>query len=134
MRLRDRPYRLFAVDSLGALGSCAALYGIFGRLVTTGIPTSVYGSLAMIALLFAINSAIQYRTGAPRWQLRLAFVAIANLLYCVLTAGLVVYFRDRLTTLEWIYLPAEIAVVAALAALELITSRRRSARPADSPA
>lgn len=127
-QLRDRPYRLFLVDAGGALVSCAMLWLVFGRLLTTGLPASVYRSLAMIALLFALNSAIQYRTGEPRWPLRLAIVAIANLLYCALTAGLIVYFRDRLTTLEWIYLPAELAVVIALATVELVTSRRYSAR------
>ncbi|AQG79762.1 hypothetical protein [Spirosoma montaniterrae] len=56
------------------------------------------------------------------WKPYLRLIAIANLLYCGLTAGLMIYFYQRLTVWGLAYFVAEIIVVAGLALVELKTA------------
>jgi hypothetical protein len=46
-------------------------------------------------------------------------LALANAMYCVVTAGCLLYFRARLAMGDWIYFVGEIVVVGALVVLEL---------------
>jgi hypothetical protein len=54
-----------------------------------------------------------------RWPRYLRGIALANAMYCVVTAGCLVSFRARLAMGDWIYFVGEIVVVGALVVLEL---------------
>ena len=55
--------------------------------------------------------------GAARHALR--GIALANTMYCMITAGCLYCFRASLTVGDWLYFPGEIVLIGTLVALEL---------------
>jgi len=100
------PKRLFLLDGLGAFLT-AFFLGVV--LVTFedkfGMPQKV---------LYAKNN----------WRPYLKIIAVANLLYCCLTFGLVIFFYSKLTQLGLIYFLLEIFIIINLAIIELKVAYR----------
>ena len=117
---------MLLVDSAGALLSALML----GVVLTTleplfGMPPAVLYPLAAIAAVFCLYSSLSFFLGGENWRPLLKGIAIANLLYCCLTIGLVIYLLEALTTLGILYFAAEVVVVVLLASLELRIATRR---------
>lgn len=118
------PKTLFLLDGLGALLSAFLLGVVLVRLETVfGMPRQVLYPLSFIAFVFAVYSFLNYLRFPVNWRARLKAIAIANLLYCCLTVGLMIYFRQALTLLGWLYFVLEIVVVTILATFELKLAR-----------
>lgn len=120
------PRHLFLLDGLGALMS-AVLLGLvlvhFQPLI--GMPTSLLYPLAGAASGFCLHSLGCAFYPPTNWRRSLLIVAIANLLYCLITLGLIISYSHQLRPLGWLYFLAEIAIVVPLAALEIAVDRRR---------
>ncbi len=120
------PRRVFLIDSIGALLS-AILLGIvlvnFEKVF--GMPSRVLYFLALLACVFAVYSYWNFRNLKEHWQPYLRAIALANLSYCFLTIGLVIYFSNALTVLGFLYFGLEILVILSLVIFEFrfITSR-----------
>jgi len=111
---------LFLIDSLGALTTAFLLGVVLVRLESIfGMPPNVLYSLAAVAVGFMIYSLVCYQAVRENWQLFLRAIAIANLLYCVLTLALVIYFWADLTMLGVAYFFGEAIIVTSLALIEL---------------
>ena len=114
------PKQLFLIDSLGA---GLTLFFLFAILLPFnnqfGVPPSVVLALAVPVLLFTFYSACCFLFADTHWRSLLKAIAIANLLYCCMTAGLIIANYAQLTLLGIIYFVLEIAVVCALAFIEL---------------
>ncbi|OJJ14323.1 hypothetical protein BKI52_43370 [marine bacterium AO1-C] len=118
------PKKLFLIDSLGAL--LTAL--MTGVVLTTleahiGMPVKTLYYLAMIACIFAVYSLWNHLKMKPNWPFFMKIIAIANLTYCSATFALAIYHRETVTLLGFIYFALEVAVVVALATIELKTAR-----------
>ena len=59
------------------------------------------------------------------WKPYMKIIAVANLMYVCLTAGLIVYLYQKLTILGLTYFVLEIIVVIILAILELKTASEK---------
>lgn len=119
------PKKLFLIDSLGALLSALLLGVVLASLESTfGMPPKVLYVLASIAGIFCIHSFLCYSGQTENWRSRMRIIAIANLLYCGLTAGLIIALYPRLTGLGLLYFVLEIMVVAGLAVIELKAASR----------
>lgn len=118
-----QPQKLFLVDSLGALLS-AILLGLVLALFekTFGMPQNVLYALAVIPCVFAVYSFLCFLSKTAHWRPFMKIIAIANLLYCCLTAGLMIYFYQQLTILGLIYFVLEIMIVMSLAFIEWKTA------------
>lgn len=87
--------------------------------------------LAFIPCLFCIYSFVCF------WRIRengspyLKIIAVANLLYCCLTAGLVIYFRQQLTALGILYFVLEMVVITVLSIVELKIASRLRYKPVE---
>lgn len=107
------------MDGVGALVT-ALLVGVvlptLGEYI--GMPRPVLRGLALTALVLAVYSMTCVVLRPSRWPRYLRGIALANALYCVVTAGCLVYFRAHLAMGDWIYFVGEIVVVGALVALE----------------
>lgn len=117
-----RPKTLFLVDSLGAFTTAFFLFAIlrpFNQHV--GIPQLVLTYLSIIALLFCFYSMTCFLLIKNNWQPFLKIISIANLLYCCLTIGIVVYYYHTLTILGVAYFLVEIVIVFGLVFVELKT-------------
>ncbi len=122
------PQQLFLIDGLGALLSAFLLGVVMVRWEPVfGMPPKVLYPLAAIAGVFALYSLSCHffltQKGAFAAQ-RLASkqalrgIAVANLLYCGLTLGLVVYYYPQLTVLGVAYFLLESFVVLNLVVVE----------------
>jgi hypothetical protein len=126
--------RLFLLDGLGAAVTAILL----GALLTNfepwfGMPKRFLIPLAFVAACFAVYSFTCHVRGAgPRWLLG---IAVANSLYCVCTASLVVWLYGSLTWLGVAHFLGEIVVVSTLVIVEVRVAARadREGRGSHSP-
>lgn len=117
--ITSSPKHIFLLDGLGALLSAFLL----GVILTSfepifGMPLKVLYGLAALACLFAVYSFWNYVRFKENWRPYLRGIAIVNLLYCGLTAALVIYFRQELTMWGVLYFLLEMLIIIALATLE----------------
>ena len=122
--IKSEPKRILLVDGAGALLSAFLLGGV----LTTyephfGMPVLALYPLAAIAAGFSLYSFLSFFFGGENWRTLLKGIAVANLLYCCLTMGLVIFKFAALTALGLIYFAVEIAVIVVLATLELRIAR-----------
>lgn len=114
------PKRLFLMDSLGALGTALMLGFVLTRFDhLLGMPKIVLYSLSGIAFGFSIFSFLCYLKIKANEITFLRGIAIANLMYCILTIGLVIYLRSTLTHLGFIYFLTEALIILSLVVFEL---------------
>jgi len=84
-----------------------------------GMPKAMLYVLASIACLFAIYSFSCHHSFKSNWPLSLKGIIIANIAYCCLTLGLLIYYSQSITVLGWAYFLLEIVVVLALVSVEV---------------
>ena len=117
------PQKLFLVDSLGALLSAILLGLVLTRFEKTfGMPQNELYILAVIPCIFTMYSFLCFLSKTKNWRPLMKIIATANFLYCCLTAGLMVYFYEKLTVLGLIYFILEIIIVISLAFIEWKTA------------
>ena len=126
-KITSNPKLVFLLDCLGALLS-AFLLGValpsFQPIF--GMPHNVLYGLAAVASLFAIYSFWNYRWFKENWRPYLRGIAIVNLVYCGLTAALVIYFRQELTKWGLLYFLQEMVVIIVVVMLEFKTIARKN--------
>jgi hypothetical protein len=126
-KITSNPKLVFLLDCLGALLS-AFLLGValpsFQPIF--GMPHNVLYGLAALACLFAIYSFWNYSWFKENWRPYLRGIAIVNLLYCGLTAAMVIYFRQELTKWGLLYFLQEMVVIIVLVMLEFKTIARKN--------
>ena len=76
-------------------------------------------ALAFLASLFAVYSFCCFLYASERWRSYLKAIAVANLGYCGLTLGLVIYLHQELTPLGILYFGCEVVIIIGLATIEL---------------
>lgn len=112
--------RILLIDSIGALLSTVMLGVVLTRFEPAfGMPAKALYPLSLIALIFCIHSFVSYSGLVKNRALHLKITAIANLLYCCLTLGLILYLYHQLTALGLVYFVIEIIVVTMLSVFEL---------------
>ena len=126
-KITSNPKLVFLLDCLGALLSAFLL----GVVLTSfepifGMPRQVLYGLAALAGLFAVHSFLNYRWFKENWRPYLRGIAIVNLLYCCLTAALVIYFRQELTKWGLLYFLQEMVVIMVVVGLEFKTITRKN--------
>lgn len=122
------PKRLFLIDSLGAFLTAFSLGIILTRLEEDfGMPLKVLNPLSILACVYAIYSLSCYFFAGVDWRPFLKVIAIANLMYCCLTIGLVILFHQALTILGLIYFSGEIIIIVGLVFIEVLTISKSNA-------
>jgi len=115
-----RPDKLFLIDGLGAVASTVLLGVVLTAFqVFIGMPHTTLYVLAAVALVFSVYSLGCFYFRPHRWRPFLAAIAVANSLYCLATAGLVVYFYPALTRPGVGYFVGELMVVGCLIFVEI---------------
>jgi hypothetical protein len=114
-----QPRTLFLIDSIGALVSALLLGLVLPSFITyIGMPLNILYLLAAIAAVFSVYSFISYLRFAAGWRTWMRVIAIANLLYCVFTIGMVIYFRQQVTPLCKLYFAGECIIILSLVRME----------------
>lgn len=121
------PRRLFLLDSLGAALSVIGLGLILPAFEhAVGVPARVLYPLALLASGLAACSLRCFWRPPSHWRRWLTGIARANLLYCGLTAGLLLGYAPTLTGWGAAYFGLEMTVIILLACWELQTAARPS--------
>lgn len=116
------PKKLFLIDGIGALIS-AVLIGVILTKINEliGIALPVLQFLAIPPVAFAVFSFNYFLNLPKNWKLYLTIIAIANLLYCLLTTGVILYYSETISNLGLSYFIAEIIVILVLVSIEFKT-------------
>lgn len=117
-----KPKVIFLVDALGAFATASVLFLLQWRFREYfGMPWEVLSLLSMIAFAFSVYSFSCFLFINRNWRIFLNAIMTANLLYCCLTTGLVIFYYSTLAILGLTYFLAEIAVIAGLVYIEFQT-------------
>lgn len=117
-----KPKTIFLVDGLGAFATASILFLVQWRFQEYfGMPREVLSLLSMIAFIFAVYSISCFLFLNKNWRIFLKAIITANLLYCCLTTGLVIFYYSTLAILGLTYFLAEIAVIVGLVYIEFQT-------------
>lgn len=117
------PTRLFLVDGAGAVLSAFMLGIVLVKLEPIiGMPQEVLFYLALPACFFIVYSFSCYFLTKENWRPFLKFIAIANLIYCLVSICIVIQLYSELTALGVFYFLVEIAIVVFLSSIELKTA------------
>lgn len=118
--LTARPKTLFLIDSLGAVLTAFFLFAVLRNFNEYfGMPKTVLTYLAAIAGIFWIYSTVCFLFLKENYAPFIWTISSANLLYCVLTMGLTIYYFPMLTFICITYFLVEIALVLGLVYIEL---------------
>lgn len=126
-RLTLNSKKLFLIDGLGAFLT-AFFIGIVLRMFEDvfGMPSKFLDILSVLACIFTLYSMSCYFFVGQNWRTYLKIIAVANLMYCLLTAVLVMLLYQQITILGIIYFIGEIFIIIALVYFELSVSFRNT--------
>lgn len=118
--------KIFLIDGIGALLSASFLGFVLPRFETDKMQV-VLIVLSVIALIFAIYSlsCFCFKKKNGSW---LRAIAIANLLYCLLTIIVAWNYDEELSSLTLAYFLIEVALILPLALFEFKISREANLR------
>ena len=120
-QLLTNPKIIFLIDGLGAFLTALLLGTVLIRLEEVfGMPAKVLTPLSILAFIYAIYSMSCHFFVGGDWRPFLRVIAIANLIYCCITLGLIVLFYRTLTILGLTYFFGEIIIMGGLVFIEVL--------------
>lgn len=118
-QLSAYPRRIFLIDGVGAVLTAFLLCVVLASFQSFfGMPVRVLYVLGAVAVVFAAYSFSCYCWLKRNHRSFLAAIIIANLLYAVLSLGLVIYYFPQLSSWGLLYFAGEIIVILVLVSIE----------------
>lgn len=127
-RLLMTPKKMFFIGSMGALLSALLPAWVLAPLESRlGMAADVLYGLSAIACCYSLYPAYCYFFTQANWQRYLKIIAMANVLYGLLTIGIAVFFSGSIKLPALIYFSLELLVLSFLIILEwkLLAHARR---------
>ncbi len=116
--------KFLLIDGIGAIVSSVFLGLVLPAIVQyIGLPVDVLKFLASIAVMFAVYSLSTHWLVKSGHSKFLIIIAIANLLYCGLTLGVMILYIDEITLWGLLYFIGEILLILGLVSMEFKTVR-----------
>ncbi|SHG25461.1 hypothetical protein SAMN05444388_10218 [Flavobacterium johnsoniae] len=123
----NKPKNIFLLDSFGALLTTILLYFILRNFNDFfGLSKDIFERLSIIAFIFFTYSISCYFLVKQNWKSFLKIICGANILYCLLTFGVILYNYETISIYGTIYFLAEIAVIIGLVILEMKIIKSKS--------
>jgi len=114
-----KPRNLFLTDSLGALLTTFLLFVVLRNFPEHfGMPKLVLTYLSGIAACLCLYSTVCFYFLKDNWTPFIRGISIANLLYCMLTMGLLFIYFPQLTIIGLLYFLMEIVIILGLVFIE----------------
>ncbi|ABQ07548.1 hypothetical protein SAMN05444146_2941 [Flavobacterium johnsoniae] len=127
MKFLTKTRNIFLLDSLGALLTSILLYFILRNFNDYfGLSKDIFELLSIIAFIFFAYSISCYFLVKQNWRSFLKIICGANILYCLLTFGIILYNYETISIYRTIYFLAEIAVIIGLVILEMKIIKSKS--------
>ncbi|WP_073485300.1 MULTISPECIES: hypothetical protein [unclassified Flavobacterium] len=120
------PKNIFLLDGFGALLTAVLLFFVlrtFNSFFGLSKITLVY--LSLIAFIFFIYSSVCFFLAKNNWKLYLKIICTANILYCILTFGILIYNFQSISIFGIAYFLGEIVVIGGLVFLEIKTIKQK---------
>lgn len=115
-----QPRLLFLTDGIGALITSLLLFTVLTPFNEYfGMPKHLLYRLALIAIGFSLYSFTCYALKTKNLKLFLLIIAVANIIYCLLTIGLVLYNLSHMTILGIAYFMGECIIIGILVFVEI---------------
>jgi hypothetical protein len=113
------PKQVFLIDACGALVTTISLLVILAPLEQYfGMPKKTLYLLSGLAFCLFTYSIICYRLIKLDWKPFLIILIISNVIYSLISIGLIITYSSRITTLGWVYFTLELLVICLIVVLE----------------
>jgi hypothetical protein len=120
----EKQKTLFLIDSIGAFITAFFLFVIVQQFnAYFGMPETVLTYLSVIAVCFSVYSIACFSFLKTRRAAFIKLIGIANLLYCVLTMGLLIAYYRNLTITGLLYFSSEMIIICSLCHIELTVAK-----------
>ena len=127
MRAIKKPKNIFLLDSFGALITSILLFFTLRNFNDFfGLSKDIFEYLSIIAFIFFIYSINCYFLVKQNWKSFLKIICTANILYCILTFGILIFNYESISIFGIIYFLAEIVVIIGLVVLEMKIVKSKS--------
>lgn len=113
---------IFLLDSFGALLTTILLYYILRNFNNFfGLSKDIFEYLSIISFTFFVYSISCYFLVKENWKSFLKIICTSNIIYCILTFGILIYNYEAVSVFGIFYFLGEIVVIAGLIFLEIKT-------------
>ncbi|KRB58183.1 hypothetical protein [Flavobacterium sp. Root186] len=121
-----KPKNIFLIDAVGALLTFTLLFLVLRTFNSYfDLSKTILEYLSLLALLFSIYSLTCFFLAKNNWKLYLKIICTANILYCILTFGILLYHYNSISVFGIVYFLGEIVVIACLVFLEIKTIKNK---------
>lgn len=117
-KLIINPQLIFLIDAIGALVTAILLIGIAQLEQYFGMPSIVLYILSGIAFCLFIYSISCHRFIKSNWKPYLGIIIICNIIYSILSIGLIYKHYEKLTELGMIYFILELIIIGVIVIVE----------------
>lgn len=117
--LFTKPKNIFLLDGFGALLTTLLIFFVLRTFNDFfGLTKNTLEFLAALALVFSTYSVSCYFLVNSYWKSFLKIICTANILYCILTIGILFYNYQNISIFGIAYFLGEIAVISGIVFLE----------------
>ncbi|PBI86814.1 hypothetical protein BSF41_32710 [Flavobacterium sp. ACN2] len=122
-----KPKNIFLVDGFGALLTTILLFFVLRNFNDFfGLSKDIFEYLSIISCTFFVYSISCYSLVKQNWKSFLKIIYTANILYCILTFGILIHNYESISIFGIIYFLVEIAVIIWLVTLEIKIIKSKS--------
>lgn len=117
--LKTNTKRIFLIDAFGALLTAISLFGILAQFEQYfGMPKKSLYLLSVIAFCLFTYSISCHRLVKSNWKPFLRILIICNILYLLISLGMIIKHSEKITELGWIYFAIEFIVIGIIVNVE----------------
>jgi len=121
------PKNIFLIDAFGAILTAFLLFFVLKTFNTfLGLSKTTLEYLSLLAVIFSVYSFSCFFLIINNWKSYLKIICIANVFYCLLTIGIIIYYYQSISVFGIAYFFGEIVVIAGLVFLEIRTIRGKT--------
>ena len=121
------PKNIFLIDAFGAILTAFLLFFVLRTFNTFfGLSKTTLEYLSLLAVFFSVYSFSCFFLIINNWKSYLKIICIANVFYCLLTIGIIIYYYQSISVFGIAYFFGEIVVIAGLVFLEIRTIRGKT--------
>lgn len=114
------PKNIFLIDCYGALLTTILLFSVIRTFNTFfGLSKTTLEYLSLLAFIFSIYSLTCFFLAKNNWKLYLKIICTANILYCILTFGIILYYYRSISIFGIVYFLGEIIIIIGIVILEI---------------
>ena len=126
-RISTNHKNIFLLDAFGALLTAFLLFFVLRTFSTFfGLSKTTLEYLSLLSVIFSIYSFSCFFLLNNNWKSYLKIICIANVFYCLLTIGIIIYYYQSISVFGIAYFFGEIVVIAGLVFLEIRTIRGKT--------